>query len=55
MQYAAPRDEHVSWYDRIRGLPLFYKVLIANSTIVVVGAVFGTALTLRAARETGAL
>jgi two-component system sensor histidine kinase UhpB len=55
MQYAAPRDEQVSWYDRIRGLPLFYKVLIANSTIVVVGAVFGTALTLRAARETGAL
>lgn len=55
MQYAAPRDEQAGWYDRVRGLPLFYKVLIANSTIVVVGAVFGTALTARAARETGGL
>lgn len=55
MQYAAPREEPAAWYDRVRGLPLFYKVLIANSTIVVVGAVFGTVLTLRAARETGAL
>ncbi|HEX3722009.1 MAG TPA: ATP-binding protein [Nitrolancea sp.] len=55
MQYVAPREEPAGWYDRVRGLPLFYKVLIANSTIVVVGAVFGTALTLRAARETGAI
>jgi two-component system sensor histidine kinase UhpB len=55
MQYAASRDETSSWYERVLGLSLFYKVLIANSTIVVVGAIFGTALTLRAARETSAL
>lgn len=55
MQYAASREESSAWYERILGLPLFYKVLIANSTIVVVGAVFGTALTLRAARETSAI
>ncbi len=55
MQYAASREEAGTWYERVLGLPLFYKVLIANSTIVVVGAVFGTALTLRAARETSAL
>lgn len=55
MQYVATREETVSWYERVLGLPLFYKVLIANSTIVVVGAVFGTALTVRAARETSAL
>ncbi len=55
MQYAAAREEAANWYERILGLPLFYKVLIANSTIVVVGAIFGTALTLRAARETSAL
>lgn len=55
MQYAATREQSTNWYERILGLPLFYKVLIANSTIVVVGAIFGTALTLRAARETSSL
>lgn len=55
MQYAASREESTNWYERVLSLPLFYKVLIANSTIVVVGAIFGTALTLRAARETSAL
>ncbi len=55
MQYAVTQGESTSWVERILGLPLFYKVLIANSTIVVVGAVCGTGLTLRAARETGSL
>src|SRR5207244_746141 len=30
---------------RLLGLPIFYKVLVANCLIVVVGAVFGTKLT----------
>ncbi|HEX8994451.1 MAG TPA: HAMP domain-containing sensor histidine kinase, partial [Ktedonobacterales bacterium] len=34
-------------------LPLFYKVLIANSTIVLIGAVAGTAITARIASANG--
>jgi len=34
------------WMERLRTLPIFYKVLIANTTIVVAGAVVGTTLTL---------
>ena len=34
------------WRERLLSLPIFYKVLIANSIIVVLGAVAGTALTL---------
>ncbi len=55
MQYAVAQGESASWFGRILGLSLFYKVLIANSSIVVVGAIFGTGLTLRAAQETGAI
>jgi two-component system sensor histidine kinase UhpB len=35
-----------TWSRRLLGLPIFYKVLIANSVIVVGGAVVGTTLTL---------
>lgn len=35
---------------RLFTLPLFYKVLIANSLIVLIGAMAGTAITLRVAR-----
>ncbi|GBD15974.1 Oxygen sensor histidine kinase NreB [bacterium HR26] len=35
-----------TWGRRLLGLPIFYKVLIANSVIVVGGAVIGTTLTL---------
>lgn len=34
------------WRERLFSLPIFYKVLIANSIIVILGAVAGTALTL---------
>jgi two-component system, NarL family, sensor histidine kinase UhpB len=35
--------------QRLYGLPLFYKVLIANSALVVLGALAGTAITLHVA------
>lgn len=42
------------WFVRLRGqllsLPLFYKVLIANSAIVLLGALAGTAITWHVAR-----
>ena len=38
---------------RLLSLPLFYKVLIANSAIVLLGAVAGTAITARAASVSG--
>jgi two-component system, NarL family, sensor histidine kinase UhpB len=37
--------------QRLAGLSLFYKVLIANSALVVLGALGGTAITLRAATQ----
>ncbi|HEX8732774.1 MAG TPA: ATP-binding protein [Ktedonobacterales bacterium] len=39
---------------RLLSLSVFYKVLIANSAIVLVGAVAGTAITTRASATTGA-
>ena len=55
MATTAPRAVHGTWRDRLLGLPLFYKVLVANTAIVVVGAVAGTTLTLRIAGESGRL
>jgi two-component system sensor histidine kinase UhpB len=40
------------WRERLLSLPIFYKVLVANSIIVVGGAVAGTVLTLHAASGT---
>lgn len=39
--------------DRLLGLPILYKVLIANSAIVVLGAIGGTWLTIRIAEAPG--
>ncbi|MGH2559255.1 MAG: ATP-binding protein [Thermomicrobiales bacterium] len=37
--------------DRLRGMPILYKILIANAAIVVIGAVIGTWLTINAVRQ----
>lgn len=42
-----------TWKDRLLALPTFYKILGANSAIVVVGAVLGTLLTARMAVTRG--
>jgi two-component system sensor histidine kinase UhpB len=36
---------------RLRGMPILYKVLVANAAIVVIGAVIGTWLTINAVRQ----
>jgi two-component system, NarL family, sensor histidine kinase UhpB len=41
-----------TWWQRLIALPIFYKVLIANTLIVVFGAICGTTLTLNWAGET---
>lgn len=42
----APSKQH-GWFRRLANISIFYKILIANSSIVVIGAIAGTALTLR--------
>jgi two-component system, NarL family, sensor histidine kinase UhpB len=42
----APQTQH-GWLKRLANISIFYKILIANSSIVVVGAIAGTYLTLR--------
>lgn len=49
--HAAPSARQTLW-ARLLTLPLFYKVLIANSAIIVMGAVAGTAITMRIATTT---
>ncbi len=39
------------FWQRLRRLPLFYRVLLANITIIAVGAVFGSAISFRLWRE----
>ena len=39
-----------SWIQRLFGIPLFYKVLLANGMIVVVGATIGTLVTAHTVR-----
>lgn len=39
------------FHHRLRGLPILYKILIANAAIVVLGAVAGTWLTINAVRQ----
>jgi two-component system, NarL family, sensor histidine kinase UhpB len=46
------RRPNWSWWQRLMALPIFYKVLIANTLIVVFGAITGTSLTLSWAGET---
>lgn len=41
------------WWERLLGLPIFYKVLIANTSIVVAGAVGGTLLTMQSTARSG--
>src|SRR5262245_40626685 len=41
--------------DRLLGLPIIYKVLVANTAILVVGAVGGTWLTIGIARNSPAV
>src|SRR5579875_328875 len=41
------------WWERLLGLPIFYKVLIANTIIVVAGAVGGTLLTMQSTARSG--
>jgi two-component system, NarL family, sensor histidine kinase UhpB len=36
-----------SWWQRLASVSIFYKILIANSSIVVLGAIAGTAVTLQ--------
>lgn len=55
MEYAASPVARGSWRQRLLGLPLFYKVLIANSIIVLLGAVAGTTLTLKTTGQTSSL
>jgi two-component system, NarL family, sensor histidine kinase UhpB len=43
---ASSKHEH-SWLKRLANISIFYKILIANSSIVVLGAIAGTYLTLR--------
>ncbi len=43
-----PKQRH-NWVIWLLGMPLFYKVLIANSLIVVLGALAGTTITLHVA------
>lgn len=50
---AAPRHGPRGILARLLSLSLFYKVLIANSTIVLVGAVAGTAITARSVAAAG--
>jgi two-component system sensor histidine kinase UhpB len=47
---ATVRRYHAHVRARLLGLPIIYKVLIANTAIVVLGAVVGTSLTLTIAR-----
>lgn len=47
-----PRAPH-GLLSRLLSLPLFYKVLIANSAIVLIGAVAGTAITAHIASASG--
>jgi two-component system, NarL family, sensor histidine kinase UhpB len=42
---AAPKQH--GWLKRLANVSIFYKILVANSTIVVTGAIAGTYLTLR--------
>lgn len=44
--------EEQPWRERLLELPLFYKVLGANAAVILVGAVAGTAITLKVAGET---
>lgn len=41
------------WWERLLSLPIFYKVLIANTIIVVAGAVGGTLLTIQSTVRSG--
>ena len=41
--------------DRLFGLPILYKVLVANTAIVVLGAIGGTLLTLEMSRSTNGI
>lgn len=43
---ATPKQHH-RWLKRLANVSIFYKILIANSSIVVIGAIAGTTLTLR--------
>ncbi len=44
---ASASPKHHAWLKRLANISIFYKILIANSSIVVVGAIAGTYLTLR--------
>lgn len=44
-----PPGRRSVWMRRVLGMPLFYKVLLANSAIVVLGALAGTTITLHVA------
>lgn len=43
----APSNHQHRWLRRLANISIFYKILIANSSIVVLGAIAGTYLTLR--------
>jgi two-component system sensor histidine kinase UhpB len=45
-----PQARRQGFTSRLLAMPLYYKVLIANSAIVVLGALAGTTITLRVAR-----
>jgi len=44
-QHSRPHDRHLPLPRRLLTLPIFYKVLAANSAIVLLGALAGTAIT----------
>ena len=46
-QFPSQQVPAKTWRDRLYRIPLAYKILIANSAIVAVGAVFGTIITVR--------
>ncbi|HEU5422718.1 MAG TPA: ATP-binding protein [Nitrolancea sp.] len=52
MEYVSLDAPTGSRHERLLGLPLFYKVLVGNSIIVVAGAIIGTAATLKVSAET---
>lgn len=41
------------WWERLLSLPIFYKVLVANTIIVVAGAIGGTLLTIQSTVRSG--
>ncbi len=43
--FQAASSDRRGWLSRLLGMPLYYKVLIANSAIVVLGALAGTSIT----------